>query len=242
VPQVFLIADVNNDRLCQLDKWRILAASRIQETAMIENRMRWPVRELTVDDRPALERHLLALEADDRRLRFGITTSDAGIRGYVARLEFDRDAVLGVFGESLQLLGAAHVARAAGHAELGVSVLAGHRNAGIGGALLGRAVLRARNWGVQALFMHCLNENAAMMHLARKQDMRITRDAGEADAWLELPRPDAATFFGEALEQRVGWFDFALKVFAHEFARAALAARARMMHPTPEAVMRASSA
>jgi GNAT superfamily N-acetyltransferase len=210
---------------------------------MTENRsMRWPVRELTRADRPALERHLLALGGEDRRLRFGVTTSDAATRGYVARMDFDRDAVLGVFDENLELLGAAHVARAAGHAELGVSVLDGHRNSGIGGALLGRAVLRARNWGVHALFMHCLNENAAMMHLARKQDMRITRDAGEADAWLELPRPDAATFFGEALEQRVGWFDFALKVFAHEFARAALAARARMMHPTPSAVIRASSA
>lgn len=177
---------------------------------------RYPVRELTFVDRPALERHLLALEAGDRRLRFGSTTSDAVICGYVGRIDFDRDAVFGIFDERLRLLGAAHFARASGHAELGVSVLAGHRNRGIGGALLERAVLRARNWGVQALLMHCLKENAAMMHLARKQGMRIATDAGEADAWLELPRPDSATFFGEALEQRVGWVDFALKAqFAH---------------------------
>ena len=32
--------------------------------------------------------------------------------------------------------------------------------------LLARAHMRARNWGVRELFMHCLTENAAMMRLA----------------------------------------------------------------------------
>lgn len=173
--------------------------------------MVWPVRELTPADRAALERHLLALDAEDRRLRFGAAPSDTAIRGYVGRIDFDGDAVFGVFDEELRLLGAAHVARAADHAELGVSVLAAHRNRGIGAALLERAVLRARNWGMRALFVHCLKENAAMMHLARKQDMLIATAAGEADAWLDLQRPDAGSFFGEAFEQRVGLFDFALK-------------------------------
>jgi hypothetical protein len=59
--------------------------------------------------------------------------------------------------------------------------------------------------------MHCLKENAAMMHLARKLGMAIATEAGEADAWLEIPGPDAGTFFGEAFEQRVGLLDFALK-------------------------------
>ena len=162
-------------------------------------------------DRPALERHLLALAAADRRLRFGIPSSDTTIRGYVGGIDFDRDALFGAFDENLRLLGAAHLARAPGHAELGVSVLAGHRNCGLGGALLGRALLHARNWGAHALFMHCLKENAAMTHLARKQGMLVVTEAGEADAWLELPRPDAAAFFGEAFEQRVGLLDFAFK-------------------------------
>jgi GNAT superfamily N-acetyltransferase len=170
-----------------------------------------PVRELTEGDRPALERHLLALDTEDRRLRFGIAPSDAAISAYVEGIDFDRDGLFGVFDEKLQLLGAAHLARASGHAELGVSVLSGQRNRGVGAALLARAVLHARNWRLQALFMHCLRENAAMMHLARKQGMAIATEAGEADAWLELPRPDAGTFFGEVFEQRAGVFDFALK-------------------------------
>ena len=38
-----------------------------------------------------------------------------------------RDAVFGVLDDELRILGAAHVARSHDHAELGVSVLPGHR-------------------------------------------------------------------------------------------------------------------
>jgi hypothetical protein len=59
--------------------------------------------------------------------------------------------------------------------------------------------------------MHCLTENAAMMHLARKQGMDIVAEAGEADAWLKLPPADAASHMGAVFQQRVALFDSALK-------------------------------
>jgi GNAT superfamily N-acetyltransferase len=173
--------------------------------------MNIPIRELTRLDRAALEPHFLALEREDRRLRFGAPFNDAAVRAYVARIDFERDAAFGVYDDALHLIGAAHVARSDGHAELGVSVLPGHRARGIGGALLARAHLRARNWGVRALFMHCLIENGAMMHLARKQGMQIVVESGEADAWLRLPPADASSHFGEVFAQRVALFDYALK-------------------------------
>jgi GNAT superfamily N-acetyltransferase len=169
------------------------------------------VRELSRAERPALEPHFLALGGEDRRLRFGSVFNDAALRAYVARIDFERDAVFGVFDDALQLVGAAHVARGDGHAELGVSVLGGYRGRGIGGALLARAHLRARNWGVRFLFMHCLAENGAMMHLARKQEMLIMAESGEADAWLKLLPADASSHFGEVFAQRVALFDYALK-------------------------------
>jgi GNAT superfamily N-acetyltransferase len=169
------------------------------------------IRELSRLERPILERHFLALGAQDRRLRFGVPLNDVAIRGYVARIDFERDAVFGVCGDDLHLVGAAHLGRACGHAELGISVLEGQRKLGIGGALLARAHLRARNWGVRALFMHCLAENSAMMRLAQKQGMAIVTQCGETDAWLELPPADAATHFGEVFEQRAALFDYALK-------------------------------
>ncbi|HEX5767263.1 MAG TPA: GNAT family N-acetyltransferase [Burkholderiales bacterium] len=173
--------------------------------------MNIPIRELSRLEREALVPHFLALGADDRRLRFGAPLNDEAVRAYVERIDFERDAVFGVYDDSLELIAAAHVARANGHAELGVSVLPGNRGRGIGGALLARAHMRARNWGVNALFMHCLTENGAMMHLARKQRMRIVVESGEADAWLSLPPADASSHFGEAFAQRVALFDYALK-------------------------------
>jgi GNAT superfamily N-acetyltransferase len=169
------------------------------------------IRELTRAERPALLAHFLALDGNDRRLRFGAPMSDWALRQYLERIDFEHDAVFGVAGEELKLLGVAHVARGGAHAELGISVLDGERGRGIGGALLARSHLRARNWGVRALFMHCLTENAAMMHLARRQGMEIGAHAGEADAWLQLPPADAASHFGEVFAQRVALFDYALK-------------------------------
>jgi GNAT superfamily N-acetyltransferase len=175
------------------------------------------VRELGTLDRAAYERHLLLLESEDRRLRFGTPVADIVIRRYVAGIDFDRDALFGVFDDRLELVAAAHLARGDDHAELGVSVLPGHRNAGFGGALLERSALRARNWRRPKLFMHCLKENETMMHLARKRGMHVVADGGEADAWLELPGPDAASYFGDVFAQRVALFDFTLKALRPRF-------------------------
>src|SRR5690348_570875 len=122
--------------------------------------MQIPIRELWPSERPELYEHFLSLGMHDRRLRFGTPLRDATVREYVARLDFEQDAVFGVLDDELRLLGVAHVARSPSFAELGVSVLEGFRGRGIGGALLARAHLRARNWGVGGLFMHCLTENA----------------------------------------------------------------------------------
>jgi len=169
------------------------------------------VRELSRLERDALQHHLLRLDAEDRRLRFGVPLPDAAVRAYAARVDFERDGVFGVSNDALELVGAAHLARGHGHAELGVSVLPAYRGRGIGGALLERAHLHARNWGARALFMHCLTENEAMMRLARRQGMTIAHEAGEADAWLRLPPADAASYFGEVFAQRAALFDYALK-------------------------------
>lgn len=168
-------------------------------------------KELSRLQRPALADHFLALGGEDRRLRFGVGLSDHGVRDYVERIDFDRDAVFGVFDDDMRLAGVGHLAHGDGFAELGVSVLPAHRGRGMGGALLARAHTHARNWGVPTLFMHCLSENGAMMHLARKQGMRIVAERGEADAYLELPPGDAVSITKALLADRVALFDYALK-------------------------------
>jgi N-acetylglutamate synthase-like GNAT family acetyltransferase len=169
------------------------------------------VTELSRIHRAALLRHFLALDAHDRRLRFGAPMSATPLRTYVTRIDFERDAVFGIFDADLELVGVVHLARGSEHAELGISVLAAHRNQGVCGALLMRAALGARNWGVRALYMHCLRDNETIMYIARKQGMRIVTEQGEANAWLALAPADAASHFGEVFAQRVALFDYALK-------------------------------
>ena len=53
--------------------------------------------------------------------------------------------------------------------------------------------------------------HAVILHLARKQEMRIVAEYGEADAWLKLSPADASSHFGEVFAQRVALFDYALK-------------------------------
>ena len=60
--------------------------------------------------------------------------------------------------------------------------------------------------------MHCLSENAAIVRLARRRNMEVMVEHGEADAWLALAPADAASHFGAVFEQRVALFDYALKL------------------------------
>ncbi len=162
-------------------------------------------------DRGPLTAHLLALSGEDRRLRFGVAASDATLRDYVARIDFGRDAVFGFFADDLSLGGAAHVGVADGVAELGVSVLPAYRRRGIGSGLFQRASDFARNHFIRTFFMHCLTENAAMMHIARKSGMKIVAGGGEADAHLLLPPLDGGTITTEFLQDRLALYDYNLK-------------------------------
>ena len=69
--------------------------------------------------------------------------------------------------------------------------------------------------------MHCLSENATMMRIARRAGMAIVVDTGEADAWLALPPPDAASVANEFAADQVALFDYALKAQVASIARVA---------------------
>jgi RimJ/RimL family protein N-acetyltransferase len=152
--------------------------------------------------RPALEAHFLALESEDRRLRFGAPIADEALAAYVARIDFDRDGAFAVQDDELRLLAVVHVANSGQAAEMGLSVLPGWRGQGLGQALFQRAVTHLRNRGTLEAQVHCLTENAAMMHLARKSGMRIDYSGGESDARLVLRPATASTLMNEWLADR----------------------------------------
>lgn len=170
-------------------------------------------REMRPDERSKLLTHLLALGADDRRLRFEHRLSDDGVRQYVEGIDLSRDAVFIVTDAELAIVGAAHLARKDEDSELGISVLPQSRGRGIGAALLERCAVHARNWGVRVMFMNCLVENAAMMHLARKQDLQTAVSGTEAEAFVRLPRANLSSHASEAVAEHLGLFDHAQKSY-----------------------------
>jgi len=170
-----------------------------------------PMLPLPANLRGDLVDHFLCLSKEDLRLRFGHALALPAIFAYVDDIDFDSDGVFCVLDDELRLVGVSHVAQMRSAAEFGVSVLPGYRKRGIGSALFARAVTFARNRQVASLFVHCLSENAAMLRIARKAGMRMTRHEGEIDAWLDLAPGDAVTLAEACAQDQVALFDFTLK-------------------------------
>ena len=81
-------------------------------------------------------------------------------------------------------------------AEFGVSVLKKARGRGYGSRLFERAVIHARNQGVNLLFIHALSENIAMIRIARRlQDegrgARLVLQVHD-ELLLEVPEPEVS--------------------------------------------------
>ena len=157
---------------------------------------------LRPSDRPALLAHFIALESEDRRLRFGTPLRDAGIKAYVDRIDFVHDGVFAAHDGAMELVAAVHVACSDEKAELGLSVLPAYRNMGLGGALTEHAMMHLRNRNMTQAFVHCLSENGAMMHIARKLGMAVVPCGAETDAHIRLAPPTPQTFFTEWLHDR----------------------------------------
>ncbi|MFC3107827.1 GNAT family N-acetyltransferase [Undibacterium arcticum] len=183
------------------------------------------VKELAERDRRRMLNHFLALDQDDRLLRFGSVLPDEIITTYVQKIDFAHDTVFGVYNSKFKLVGVGHLAFAARDerpdlsvattkdkvAEFGVSVSASARGLGVGSKLFERAAIHCRNADVDTLYMHCLSSNQTMMHIAKKAGMQIQRDYGEADAYLQIPPASPGSMLKEAVEEQVASLDYALK-------------------------------
>ncbi len=181
-----------------------------------------PIRSLGPRHRERIAAHLLALEPDDRYLRFGYRASDEQIRRYTDGLDFDRDDIFGIYNRKLELIAVAHLAfsaepAASACAEFGVSVLGKARGRGYGTRLFERAVIHARNEGVDLLFIHALSENTAMLKIARNAGAVLERAGSETEAHLRLPPATLDSRMTEMVEQQQANADYRLKVQAKTF-------------------------
>ena len=159
---------------------------------------------------PALRDLLLRLGRDDRALRFGAAVGDAGIEAHCRSLGQAGPGVrvIGAF-EERRLIAAAELWFSAGppprSCEVAIAVDAPWRGRGIGGVLLGRAVLAARNRWTDRLRLSCMLENRRMQRLARRFTHELRVREGSAEAEIRLPHPSWPSLWAEAVTDAAGF-------------------------------------
>lgn len=181
-----------------------------------------PIRSLGPSYRERIAAHLMQLDPADRYLRFGYAANDEQVLRYVEQLDFDRDEIFGIYNRKLELVAMAHLAFSEhpAHrncAEFGVSVLKKARGRGFGARLFDRAIMNARNEGVEMMFIHALSENTAMLKIARNAGAVVQRDGSESEAYLKLMPAGLDTRVTEMVEQHLAEVDYSLKKQAMHF-------------------------
>ena len=160
------------------------------------------IRKLWIGESHALRNHLLRLDADSRRNRFGSAVSDSFVRRHAAHA-FTLGTIIHGFFIDGGLRGASEL-RMAPHsiskrAELAFSVERAWQSYGIGSALLERTLLTARNRGIKFLHMSCLADNQRMQQLARKFAADLSFDFGGVTGELKARRPTPLSLMREIM-------------------------------------------
>ena len=156
------------------------------------------VRRLWIGEAEVYGKHLLRLDAESRRNRFGGAVSDEFIRRYAESAALSDVIIYGFFVDDV-LRGAAELRllERAGDAEAALSVEKPWQSRGVGTALLDRVLLAARNRQVERLHMLCLAENRRVQQLARKFGARLKFGSGSVTGEVEAPRPTPLSIMRE---------------------------------------------
>jgi GNAT superfamily N-acetyltransferase len=167
------------------------------------------IRRLGSCERDSIRDHLLRLDDEDRRLRFGGPASAARIIAHCAGLDLGRAVGLGylVAGEARGIAELRPIPGTSPRAaEAAISVERAFQGRGIGGVLLQRLTIAARNRWIGRLHMLCLLDNGRMVRLARRLDSRLSFDQGQIEASLALPWPTGWTVLQEIGGEAGAWW------------------------------------
>ena len=170
------------------------------------------IRTLTAAELPKYRDHLLRLDAEDRRLRFGFRMSDQAVRDHVLGIDTEADRILVQVDDDLNVIAAVHIAAGdPGTVEYAFSVDRRWRGRGLGRQLFEHAILWARNRGLRDAFIYYLVDNRAMRRLAREAGMTSHNEAGEIEGRLRLEPPTPLSYLRELATERWGTYDYSLK-------------------------------
>lgn len=159
-------------------------------------------RKLWAADTAALKAHLLRLDPESRRMRFGTPVTDYFVEHYAQNALGNHSIAHGYFVDGV-LRGVAELRGfrgvAGGEAEAAFSVEQKFQNKGVGTELFSRTVLAARNRGISKLFVNFLSQNARMQAIAKKFDAVVTYDSDGGHAQIDAPRANALSVWKEAV-------------------------------------------
>ena len=165
------------------------------------------IRKLWPTETDKFRDHLLRLDKESRRLRFGHGVSDSFIQEYAAHATEHGAVLFGYFEDGVMRATAElrKVGDAWGQeAEAAFSVEPGYQEKGLGTQLMGSVIRAARNRGVHLLFMRCLAGNAKMRTIARKHEAELRFDSGDIVGEIIPQEPNCYSFLAEAVDDRVG--------------------------------------
>ncbi len=175
------------------------------------------VRKLWPSETGLFSAHLLRLDEEGRRLRFGHAVTDDYIDSYAMRMADSGGIVFGFF-HAREMHAAAELHKSGDvwgrEAEAAFSVERAYQGIGIGSNLMGRVIGAARNRGVNRLIMCCLVDNAKMRTIARKHDAVLRIAYGEVVGEIVPASPDYFSLLAEAMEDRAGYIRAILELQA----------------------------
>jgi GNAT superfamily N-acetyltransferase len=146
-------------------------------------------------------KHLKNLPKEDTLSRFGHMATAYTIDQLMLQLVYNpSNHELWVAKLHEVIVGWGHMARNTdGSWELALSVEHDYQRQGIGNKLIGEMLSWAKVHHVSEVFMHCIEDNRVIQHLAGKYELQTrTRSSGERTAALIVPEPT----FLEVTDQR----------------------------------------
>jgi GNAT superfamily N-acetyltransferase len=150
----------------------------------------------------AFRRHLLRLDAETRRFRFGTPVNDNFLSAYADTAQRIGSVVYGAFsGQEMYASAELRSLHALGDemAEAAFVVETAHRHHGLGSALMDRIITSAQNRGIHQLHMICARENRPMQRLGEKFGAHFRIDQGEALGEIETHPATPLSLLGEAM-------------------------------------------
>ena len=138
--------------------------------------------------------HLKGLTVNDKISRFGYSASDHSIDQMILSMCYNpREHELWYARTEDQRVGWGHLAKNSdGSWELAVSVQNDYQRQGIGNQLINEMLEFAKFHHITEVFMHCIEDNRVIQHLASKNNMKTKyRGGGERTSSVEVPAPNA---------------------------------------------------